>query len=139
MVKLLAEKFLILGFVDVFSSSDLVNPFPLNHFATVLQFTVKSETCKNDWSKEKRWRHWKAGSRIVYPSALLARLCMQKTFFQNLLTGNNCWLSKKHFPVSANCLFLRIVSKKFWNSWTYKIILQHCFRHFLVPAWNSMR
>ena len=111
-MKLLAEKFLILGFVDVFSSTDLVKLFLLNQYATVLQFTVKSETCKNDWSKEKRCRHWKAGSRIVYPNALLSLICMQKHFLQNLLTVNYCWLSKKHFPVSAKCIILRRVSKK---------------------------
>ena len=72
---MIVEKF---GFVDVFSTSDLFNRFHFNQYATVLQFTVKSETCENDWSKEKRCRHWMAGSRIVYPNALLSRLCILK-------------------------------------------------------------
>ena len=111
-MKLIVEKLLILGFVDVLSSSDLVKPFLVNHYATVSQIAVKSETCKNDWKKEKRCRHWKAGSRIVYPNALLSLICMQKHFLQNLLTVNYCWLSKKHFPVSAKCIILRRVSEK---------------------------
>ena len=111
-MKLIVEKLLILGFVDVLSSSDLVKPFLVNHYARVSQIAVKSETCKNDWTKEKRCRHWKAGSRTVYPNALLSLICMQKHFLQNLLTVNYCWLSEKHFPVSAKCIILRRVSKK---------------------------
>ena len=83
-MKLIVEKLLILGFVDVLSSSDLVKPFLVNHYATLSKIAAKSETCKNDWSKEKRCRHWKAGSRIVYPNALLSLICMQKTFFAEL-------------------------------------------------------
>ena len=97
-MKLIAEKFLILRFVDVFSSSDLVKLFLLDQYATVLQFTVKSETCKNDWSKENRCRHWKAGSRIVYPNALRSLKSMQKHFFQNLLTVKLLLAVEKTLP-----------------------------------------
>ena len=123
----MVENLPIHGFFDVFSSSDLVNPFPLNHFATVLQFTVKSETCKNDWSKEKRCRHWKAGSRIVYPNALLSRLCMQKTLYAELSDCKLLLVVEKMFPSYCKlCHFTNSFKKTFGTVGRTKFFLYYC-------------
>ena len=36
----------------------------------------------------------------------------KKQFLRKFLIGNYCWLSNKHFPVSAKCIILRTVTRK---------------------------